>query len=363
MGMTFFIDESGNSGDLVNSGSAYDFDGQPYFVLAAIGVEEEAGLAQAVNDLCSRHRVRVGELKSKSKVLQNRPEFFGDLTRHICEGNYPFFIEVVDKRYFLYTQIVTYVLMSPYLQIVEDEQTLRLRCLTADFLYYECKNDVLDAFITACRTPTKEAVATVFTKLMTFALNAAEDFPIRSYGQGVQRMVAEGVQLLTDMLQVDSQSYLRFLPAGDRSKRDRNVWILPNLTSTTNIYARINLWCHGNMENIRLIHDEQVHFDQIILNGKSRVEAFTENIFGLPTPNANYIFQTNAPLEFSASHDSIGIQVADVVAGSVMRFYRDRKLGEAIDYRFEAAVQLLLNKADPESGVGVNQVVPWSDTI
>lgn len=41
MTLSFFFDESGHSGDLIKSGVAYDFLDQPFFVLAALGIEDE----------------------------------------------------------------------------------------------------------------------------------------------------------------------------------------------------------------------------------------------------------------------------------------------------------------------------------
>lgn len=37
---TYFLDDSGSSGDLVGTGSALDFGQQPVFVLACVGVDD-----------------------------------------------------------------------------------------------------------------------------------------------------------------------------------------------------------------------------------------------------------------------------------------------------------------------------------
>ena len=69
MTVSFYIDESGHSGDLVKTGNAYDFLDQPYFALACVGVEDEERLAHLVTDLKLRHRLPHGELKSKGLVV------------------------------------------------------------------------------------------------------------------------------------------------------------------------------------------------------------------------------------------------------------------------------------------------------
>lgn len=38
---TIYIDESGHSGDMVDSGAGYDFKRQPYFALAGVGLQDE----------------------------------------------------------------------------------------------------------------------------------------------------------------------------------------------------------------------------------------------------------------------------------------------------------------------------------
>jgi hypothetical protein len=42
------LDESGNSGDLVNTGAAFDFVRQPVFALACIGIDDDSKLADDV---------------------------------------------------------------------------------------------------------------------------------------------------------------------------------------------------------------------------------------------------------------------------------------------------------------------------
>lgn len=60
MSITFYLDESGHSGDMVNCGDGFDFKGQPYFVLAAVGLSNEAAVATRVAELRTLHRIPSG---------------------------------------------------------------------------------------------------------------------------------------------------------------------------------------------------------------------------------------------------------------------------------------------------------------
>ncbi len=51
--ITFYLDESGHSGDVVNHGERYDFKGQPFFVLAAVGIENAGGQARHARRRCA----------------------------------------------------------------------------------------------------------------------------------------------------------------------------------------------------------------------------------------------------------------------------------------------------------------------
>jgi hypothetical protein len=77
MAIKYYIDESGHSGDLINSGKALDFDGQPIFSLACFGVSDETRLDNAIVRLASKHRITSMELKSSS--LKKKPGFTLDL--------------------------------------------------------------------------------------------------------------------------------------------------------------------------------------------------------------------------------------------------------------------------------------------
>ncbi|MDF6480675.1 hypothetical protein NLO56_24940, partial [Escherichia coli] len=72
-------------------------------------------------------------------------------------------------------------------------------------------------------------------------------------------------------------AYARFLPSPDTGKRGKPVSMLPNLSSLTNIYARINRHYKRDLSAIELVHDEQLQYDQILTNNKQAAEALGEH--------------------------------------------------------------------------------------
>ncbi|WP_452004903.1 DUF3800 domain-containing protein [Azospirillum largimobile] len=103
--MRFFIDESGNTGDLARADAEFDFAGQPVFSLAAIGITDEVSITEEIKFLRSKHNIQANELKL-SRILKRKPEFAIDVVSVIARNNIPFFIEIVDKKYQIAISII-----------------------------------------------------------------------------------------------------------------------------------------------------------------------------------------------------------------------------------------------------------------
>ena len=358
MSISFYIDESGHSGDVVNTGSAYDFVEQPYFVLAALGIEDEASLAQQIDMLRVAHRVPEGELKSKS--LQSRPAFVSDLVSFVYDQKLPFFVEVVDKRFFVCMHLVNSQLLPLVMGFKDGPEMHFIKNTLVDFLYDEISDHVLDRFVSSCMEPSDHSLMSSFGSQLLFCAGKSATSDAQDIRNGMQHMVIEAMKEYGEMREKDPNAHHQFLPSPDLNKRSKQVWMLPNLSSFTNIYARINLFCRRRLADVRLIHDQQLELEEILRNAKRAAESIINNTKTKPfTPHSDYLFTESAPLEFASSHESLGIQVADVIAGTVMRFYRDRLRGNAANQlETTGAVRKLLRRSDASTGIGVNQVVP-----
>lgn len=355
--MSFYIDESGHSGDLVKTGNAYDFLDQPYFSLACVGVDDEQRLMHLVGELKIRHRLPPGELKSKGLV--SKPAFVAELIETILREHLPVFVEVVDKRYFVCIQLVVSQLLSPVLGYGHDPKSDYLRNTLVDFLFDYVPDPVLDRFVESCIAPSDHSLMSAFGSQMRFAWNLRQNPQTADFGLAVEQMVRDAIVEYKEMRVGDSDAYLRFLPSPDLNKHGKNVWMLPNLTSLTNIYARINLFREQQLAGVRIVHDQQLELEQILRNAKQSAEAMKE--FGTVPhiPFADYFFSQSASMEFGHSHESTGIQVADVIAGTTMRYYRSLHSDPtAIPAEISRGMKALRDSGDPRTGHGINQVVP-----
>ena len=77
----FYLDESGNSGDLVKAGRAFDFGQQPVFAVVGVGIDDEDALAIALPQIRTRHRIRSREIKSSA--LKNKLGVVVELIAHL----------------------------------------------------------------------------------------------------------------------------------------------------------------------------------------------------------------------------------------------------------------------------------------
>jgi hypothetical protein len=352
--MDYFIDESGNTGDLANSDAAFGFGDQPIFSLAAIGIADEPSLAIEIDRLKAKHRIQLSELKASA--LYDRPEIILEIVRLLCVGRIPYFVEVVDKKYFLSAHITSRQLLPSIAGVPEDARLNYVRNVVADYLYERAPDEVFVKFVTACKLPSDATLRAELDALLEFSRIALDDEePAIAVFQGAMATLGE-YQVLCDSGRADA--YLEFLPIPDQSKHGKPIWVLPNLSAFTNIHARLNRYVRGNLSAVRLIHDEQVHFDDILRSSKEMAESLGGRAEELFTRHSDFNFRESASLSFSCSETSTGLQVADVVAGFCMRFAKDLfSGGKQPSQAAHEAYSLLIRFGNVWNGVGINQVV------
>ncbi|KTE21722.1 MULTISPECIES: hypothetical protein [unclassified Sphingopyxis] len=154
----YFIDESGHSGDLAAT-RALDFADQPVFALACIGVADARALGAEMERLRGVHGCGPGELKS---AMARLPRFVTDLAAYLKARDCPVFIELVDKRFFIATHVVTYLLCGGLGlgQVPEP-----VRNAVAEFLTDEPADALLLGYLAACREPSLPAIRVLLDEL------------------------------------------------------------------------------------------------------------------------------------------------------------------------------------------------------
>jgi len=349
---TFYIDESGNSGDLLSTGEDFDFYDQPVFSLACVGIDDTQKLDEFISILRKKYKIQSYELKS-TKIYRKNPGLIYDLVDHLGKEKIPIFIEVVDKKYFISANLVNCHVMPAYSSPPEtpDSQMARNHC--ADFLYYKAPISVFMRFIDACKCPSNESLEGSFLEIQDFLKGY---LPVNELADFLQTCINESINDYNKLKSVDeNQAYLKFIPVPDSSKRKKSIWMLPNLGSFANVYARINLYLEGNISKARIVHDEQAHFDDIIAANKQRMEKMDLDN-AVTTCAANYSFSEKALLEFSESYKHSSIQVADVLAGFAMRYMQEKIQGVTSSPEIVAAYDGILRMSDPHRGIGINLV-------
>lgn len=351
--MNFYIDESGNTGDLARTTTALDFGGQAVFSLAAIGTADEGSLNENLAALRKKHNVQATELKL-SKILKRKPAFALDAVELLVKNEFPFFVEVVDKKYQLAVSITNGFIWPPYFNTDESQKTVWLKNIFSDYLYYILSNDMFFGFVECMNAPSNEKTGAYFDLLKEFVSKDSHEV-----AQGIASQVEESKDDFRIMIeQEDEKAHRRFLPLPDIGKRDQEVWLLPNFSSFTNIYARMNLFLSGKLEGTRIFHDEQAHFDEIVAAAKSQVENAKVDPEKFKLPYSDYNFPQFSELFFKASPESTGIQLADIVAGLSMRWYQAHLQQENDTKTLDQAMDILLHHSNPPRGVGINVVGP-----
>jgi hypothetical protein len=164
-----------------------------------------------------------------------------------------------------------------------------------------------------------------------------------------------------ELSDAQSEPWLRFLPPPDLNKHSKQVWMLPNLTSFTSIYARMNRYYGRRLTGIRLVHDQQFEVESILRQGKATAERLGRTMDLPYTPQSDYRFEEEASIDFTQSHEAIGVQLADIVAGATMRFFRDTDAGTSVSRELREAIMRLISEGDERTGYGLNQVVPTAN--
>jgi hypothetical protein len=337
---SFYLDESGNSGDLVKAGTAFDFGQQPVFVLAGVGIADGEGAAVELE------RLRAG--------------LVADLAAYLGERRCPIFIEVVDKHFFICATMVNHFVIPPVADEFERRpDVIRMKNEVSEYLHALMPLTVMRAYIDACAEPSVSSTRRAFEALRDWLRSRMPDDSNASF---VPEIVSDSITDFENDLANPQRDPQSFLPVPDFSKAQRPFWILPNLSSFTNLYARINLFRGKKMDRVRIIHDEQLQYAHILQGGKRSTEEFTKRGLTWPLPHADYGLTAGAELTFAPSLSSTGIQVADVIAGFVMRFVQGVNMHRKVPSPDSArAFQLLLELAEPERGTGFNFVVSRGD--
>lgn len=340
----YFLDESGHGGDLTSS-AELDFSGQPVFALACVGAGDVAELTAELDRL--RMAYRCGDRELKSSALGARlPDIAAELVGFLVQRQWPLFIELVDKRYFVAIHVVNHLLCGPH---GLDEIDMASRVEIAEFLSDAGSDTVLKAYLAACRSQSIASVNATIDLLWDWLDHSDED-------------IARTAQVLTmyarDRSRVRGAQSEPFLPIADETVSGKKVWMLPNLQCLTNVYARVNRSLPHGLQGVTLVHDAQLQYAKILEDSKALMEKLAAARAIPVVPSADYDLRGQADLAFATAREEPCLQAADILAGCAMRFAQDglRSNGR-VDATLRSAFLDILGTVDPVRATGVNLVM------
>jgi len=169
--MKYYIDESGNTGDLVMTQGNLNFSSQEYFTLACIGLEDEKliDLENYIKELKKKYKIQNKELKfGKIKhIFGKKIGFILELLKHLEEES-KILIEIVDKKYIIATNIVHCLVNPPYFQSEKNrEEEKEFHLLLSQWIYDFVSDDFFINFSNIARNPSKEGLEILFSDLKT----------------------------------------------------------------------------------------------------------------------------------------------------------------------------------------------------
>lgn len=340
----------------MRSGTRFDFGQQEVFALSCLGVADIPNLGEELNRLKRVHRVQAPELKST--FVRDKPKFVSDLASYIEGAGLPLMIEVVDKRFMIAANMVNTTVMPPVSDVDVTPEARWLRNIMAEYIHARAPSSVFEAYVAACDLPSAASVTKTFKEFFTWLKDEDRNDVSRAIGHSV----ASSFDEFKDMGPLTKEAQQRFLPPPDIGKRGQSIWMLPNLTSFTHIYARLNHLHERKIGAITLFHDEQSHFDNILHDAKRSAEELARNGAAPVMPFADYTFEEQARLIFLRSHASPGIQAADILAGFVMRHVKDSLFGtRPSDDDSLRTLHRILALSGPTEGAVINFVLGTAD--
>lgn len=361
MAHKYYLDESGNTGDLITSKVDLNFGNQPIFTLACIGISNEKHISEKINNLKLKHEIECEELKS-SDLYFSKPLFLLDIAKLITVERCPILVELVDKKYCVATAIVNHHIWPPYFS--GDESTGQIQFIRnglADYITNNLPNDCYEAFFRACLNPSEENLLSSMETLKSFFFSKIDEIDFAELTVKAIEETIDDYRVIKS--QGDTEEAIKkFIPIPDQMKNGKSINLLPHVHSIFNLIARLNKYHLKEIKGLILHHDIQNEFDDILIYSKEILESKDQDYDGPPVTNSDFNLLEQFELKFVDSKNSIGIQIADLLAGYFNRyingaFYKKVNLDEVYDNIFWE----LRKNFRPMSPLGVNFVVPQSN--
>jgi len=350
----YFLDESGNTGDLVKLPPDLSFANQPFFSLACVGVDSCEKLDNHIEKLKQKYKIQGEELKAKN-LYKSKPRFILELFEHIIDEKLPFYIEVVDKKYCIAVSIVNHQVIPPYVKLFETERQIQgLRNELAGYLSEHLPFECYKLFFESCINKSEESLLNSMKALRDYFRSKSFKF---IYKQDVQGCLRKTISFYHSEKRSSPGLVKNLIPIPDINKNNNEIHLLPHVHSWFNLMAKVNKKHNSKLANVAFYHDRQDHFDEILLFCAKQIKnSTTVNNFD---PTTDFNIKDDITLKFPDSKRSSGVQLADLLAGFTSRYVMDYLYGEGeVDDIYHEIFEKLKEAYNSNSNYGVNFVLP-----
>lgn len=319
--MKLYIDESGNTGETLSKDSIFNFKEQPYYVLAGILADDETSikLESFITTQKAKHHIQGNELKAKN-IYSSKYTFVSELVDYIISNHIPFFIELMDKLFYLSIQLVDYFII-PYYSLPLNDQTIHRKRYIASTIGEYLNQNIYQSLVETVKENTNAALEDFYDLLINH---------FDSINQPEIKINIEQTKIdyFEDKDDNEEVALKKYLPIPNENPKRRLIHLLPNYNAFTNLIARAQKYDLYYQDNngFEIIHDEQKQFD-IIFNSAFETmqtidtDSFTNNTVIME--NASFNLSDKHSIEFIDSKLNLLVQVSDLIAGLVMRFWSD----------------------------------------
>lgn len=353
--MKYYMDESGNTGDIINRKKDIFFSNQPIFSHSCIGLNDEnlRKMETFITSLKEEFNIPIEqELKSEDFYFKN-PRVILLIALYLVDYNIPILCEVADKKHNISIAIVQNLIIP---QIEENETSLlsSLRNVLADYITEHAPENCFTNYMKMCQLQTEQSFFDLVESLKIF-------FSEYNFDNGNTLKMLE--MTIDDYYEVKNESnldsaakYFMILP--DYDSNGNEVKMLPLVLSFYNIIARLNKHHSKKLKGVEVFHDTTYEYSKTL-------QYCLDNIFNSKlinkdyVPNSDYVLKETFSLKFVDSKENIGVQVADLVAGFLQRYingtlYKNLK----VDQIYHEIFNLLIYHNRKKTPLGINFVLP-----
>lgn len=357
--MNFYVDESGNTGETLSKEFKFNFEQQPNYVLSGILLDEEqqTALRLFLESQVEKFKVQGNELKA-GNLYNSNPKFVTEFVDYLLQNNIPFFIELMDKCYYLNFQLIEYFIVPYYSMPLNDENIFFKRFLASN-LSKVLNQDIYQNFINTVKENTNESLENFYETLINH---------FQAAGRDELKLSVEQTKIdYFEAKEIDAvQALKKFSPIPDENPKQRLLHFLPNFNAFTNLVARAQRYIDENLNHkeFQIVHDEQKQFDIIFKSGlKQMKNVKTDEIVQDSNieEKARFNIEESIDITFKDSKTDILIQASDLISGVVMRFWIDFLNDNEEKIKTYLPIIKQLHYPYDKTNVGINYVVPDFD--